>query len=558
MKINIIIDQDNNDSNLDSNILQFLFKKIKDKTDIKVITYNNYKCDNASINIFCGVVNNLLLKHAKTNILIINQQEFYKTWIPFLNNFDHIIAKTRHIEKLLSQMISKKKIHYLSWRSSDLSNNYEKDFDEYLLFCYDTKFIDYKTIVENWKPSYPNLNIVNGPQFKLTKIQDNIIYHNQLNQIQFENLYNRCGIHLCLNSITSFPHNINQCCLSKSVPIICNNGPMTEIFSNDNCFYISSNKKKLNNGIGLQYKYNIDDLENVINKITKLSESTLETMGEKLRNDGLKNHNLNDSLFKDFFANIIKNVRNIKAKNNKSISDDKLPKISLITLTHNRKNFFKLAIYNYNTSTYPKNKLEWIIYDTSNQDNIVLDLLPNEEDRKKMNIKYIHNNKLITIGESRNLACEIATNEIIVFTDDDDYYYPDSIKNRVMELENSDKKIVCCSIIGSFNINKYISFIETLPLYENIGHRIYPGTLCFYKELLNKNKFDDENLYECNNFINKNINSLLEISWENILVSLVHKTNISFRKTPNTKPNGSHFKLSEQIFKFITSLDEHE
>ena len=39
------------------------------------------------------------------------------------------------------------------------NNNYDKDFSEYLLFCHDTKFTDYKTIVENWKTTYPNLNV---------------------------------------------------------------------------------------------------------------------------------------------------------------------------------------------------------------------------------------------------------------------------------------------------------------------------------------------------------------------------------------------------------------
>ena len=558
MKINIIIDKNNNDSQLDSNILHFLFKKIKDTTNIKIIEYTNYKCEYGSINIFCNVVNNLLLKYGKTNILIINQHEYSKSWIYSLNNFDYIITKSKYTEELLQQFIPKNKIKFISWRSSDLNNNYDKDFSEYLLFCHDTKFTDYKTIVENWKTTYPNLNVVNGPQFNINKVQDNIKYHNNLTQIQFENLFNYCGIHFCLNNITSFSHNINQCCLSKSIPILCNNGPMKELFSSEYCFYISSTKRKLNSGLGSQYKYNIDNLDEILNNISKLSESTLEKMGENLRKEAIKNHSINDSLFKDFFTIVIKTSRSLKPYNNNIIKDEDLPEISVITLTHNRKHFFKLAVYNYNTINYPKNKIQWVIYDTSNDSEKVLDLLPNETQRDKMNIKYIYNNNLESIGESRNKACENADNSIILFNDDDDYYYPNSVKNRVTHLINSKKKIVFCSIIGSFNINKYISFIETLPLNENIGKRIYPGTLCFYKEILETNKFDDENLYECNSLVNKNINNVHEISWEDIIVSLVHNNNISFRNTPNTKPNGSHYNLSEKIFKFITSLDENE
>ena len=45
--------------------------------------------------------------------------------------------------------------------------------------------------------------------------------------------------------------------------------------------------------------------------------------------------------------------------------DENLPKISVVTLTHNRKHMFKLAVYNYNTSDYPSDKIEWIIVDDS-------------------------------------------------------------------------------------------------------------------------------------------------------------------------------------------------
>ena len=42
MKINFIINESDNDSRTDANILSFMFKKIKDKVDIKLI-YNPYK-----------------------------------------------------------------------------------------------------------------------------------------------------------------------------------------------------------------------------------------------------------------------------------------------------------------------------------------------------------------------------------------------------------------------------------------------------------------------------------------------------------------------------------
>ena len=247
MKLNFIVDESNQTSVADANILSFLFKKIKDKTDIKMIDIKNFKCDNASINIFFGVINNLFLDNAKCNILIPNQHEFYKEWVPYLNNFDLVIAKTLYIEELLKQYISPDKIKYLCWRSTDINNNYEKDFNEFFMFCYDSKYTNYKKIIQNWDEDFPNLNLVYGFNDTITKIQKNIIYHKNLDQQKYENLFNKCGVHICLNEIDSFNHNINQCCLSKSIPIIANGIPMKENKTTDIYFHVNSKKKNYRN-----------------------------------------------------------------------------------------------------------------------------------------------------------------------------------------------------------------------------------------------------------------------------------------------------------------------
>ena len=101
MKINFIINKEDYNSTLDYSILTFLFKKIKDNTDIKIVDVNNFKCENVSINFFLGTINNLLLKHAKCNILIPNNHVFKRNDIPFLNNFDYIFCKSQTLTTLL-------------------------------------------------------------------------------------------------------------------------------------------------------------------------------------------------------------------------------------------------------------------------------------------------------------------------------------------------------------------------------------------------------------------------------------------------------------------------
>ena len=60
----------------------------------------------------------------------------------------------------------------------------------------------------------------------------------------------------------------------------------------------------------------------------------------------------------------------------------------------------------------------------------------------------------MVIGRKRNYGVELASNDIIAFMDDDDYYYPEHLKIRVNYLEKSNKKhnksCVVCSTIGCF------------------------------------------------------------------------------------------------------------
>lgn len=556
MKINLICEEKEYNSQMDCNILSFLSKKIKDNVELKLMPINNYKCDNASINIFLGVINNCFLPYAKYNILIPSQHTFRKHWLYSLQYFDKILCKTEYIKSIFEAHVTdKSKLEYIGWRSSDPNTNRDKSYQDFLLYCYDTNYTNYQKIIESWKPEYPTLNVINGHYFGLTKTQDNILYHNNLKQEEYDSMLNKCGFHLCLNGIDSFSHNINQCCLVKSIPILINGGPMKENMNDDFCFFVDAKKKKQAHMLGSFYDFNQDSFDAIINSISKLSDETFDSIGQQARINSLKYHSQNSELFKRVMTNIIKTVRNTPKKDTK-IKNSELPNVSLITLIHNRKKYFKLGIYNYQTIDYPKDKLEWVIYDTSCEEEIVEKLLPNKETREKMNIKYIHDTDVMTIGATRNKAISLASHDIIVNMDDDDYYYPSQVKKRVTNLIHSGKECVGCSILASFHINKFISFIEASEIYTPLHHKIYPATLCFKKSFWEEIQCDNESINEFKSIFEKNSEQFYEVNWEDILISLVHTTNISNRKTPKSEPNGMKFSIGEKVFKFISTLDD--
>ena len=556
MKINFIINEENLDSSTDANIMSFLFKKIKDKIDIKLVNVKNYKCEKASINIFFGCINTILNKYAKSNILVPNQHTFLKEWTYALNNFDLILVKTHYMEEIFNTYVPQDKIIYIGWRSTDLYSSVDKDYNEYLLYCYDNNYSNYQKIIDAWDSQYPTLNIINGNLFNFKKKQENIKYLDKLTQNEFEIIFNKCGFHICLNSIDSYSHNINQSCLSKSIPILINGGPMKEIVNIEDSYVLKGKRKKIPNVLGSKYDYNSLDFKTLILKLMKTSENTLEIMSENARKNAIKNHQLNDILFKEVFSKHLKHVRSLPNNIPKELED--YPKVSCVTLTHNRKHLFKLAIYNFNTTNYPKDKLEWIIYDTGLEEEKVEDLLPPIKQRIDLNIKYIYDNSKMTIGEKREKACSLASNPIIVFMDDDDYYFPSSITNRVTTLIQNNKKIVGVRYLASLSINKVISYMNAPSIYSKLNTSVSPASLCFYKDILNDQcKFDHENINECESiFNNVDLTLFEELSWEDIIVSLSHKNNITNRNVPNTKPNGCSYGWSDKLLKFILELED--
>ena len=560
MKINLIYHDFSSNVVLDAEVFNFIFKKFREKPKVVSVNVNNYKCDEADINIFLEKINYSYFSKAKYNIFVPNQQYFDKTMEPFLESFDLVLAKTSYTYELFSKYVNKDKLKNIGFRSPDISLSTHKDYNEYLAFYQDSKFYDVQKVIDAWDNSMPNLNVVIQSQRSDVNLkqQNNIKYikDTELDNTKFQQLFNNCGVHLCLTEAESFSHLINQCKLCKSIPVSFNGGSMKELLNRDYSFYVDGKKKKLKQGYGSKYIFNKDSLIEVVKTIQGMSENTLAIMGNNARTDSLKTHGIFDIKFKEVMNDIFKIVKPLRF-DRKDIEEDKLPYVSIITLTHNRKNMFPLSIYNYQTIDYPKNKLEWIIIDDSNSEHNVSKLLPNVEDRNKMNIKYFSFNEKKNIGFKRNFAVENSIYDVIIVMDDDDYYPPESIKKRVTHLIKTKKQCVFSTVIGCFEINKLISIISSPPMHIFYEEKLSEATLCFYKKFWEDGKFSETDSNEGAGLIKDRISDVAEMSFQDVIVSLIHKNNSSTRTIPHKQaPNGCHFGWNDKLFKFITSLDK--
>lgn len=562
MKINIISFNNHHSLSNDCELISHSLKKFYPKKKI-YYEFHNFQevtANVADINIFIGLVSHVFFKYAPQNILIMDPHKFDPTWIPYLSKLDHIICKSKFgFDLLPSEFQNKKKL--LGWKTADCYENQEKDYSSVLCVLGYSIYRQIGTILELWKDSYPKLVILCGKNYfsnhKLVKKeQDNIEYREEyLPSQEYHKLLNHHGIHLCLSSASSYSNTLQQGISTKSIVIGMENVLNKEfIIPEVSGFLVKcKKKKKLKHGFGSEYLIDRSSFTQQIEKIIKLDSIQLEEMAEKAKSDYRLRHKHFDIQFKEFFDQLWKNYQqHPPLQSNYQKFDEDFPPVTLITPTYNRRKFFPLAIRNYQKTDYPKDKLEWIIIDDSDQDNIE-DLIPQES-----NIKYHKLESKHTVGYKRNLAVQQAQHDIIVCFDDDDYYQPGHIKYRVACLEHLQKEVVGCTSLGMLDINKIISNLSVssflLPYYE----RVFESTLAFTKKHAMENPFEDTNCLESKPLIQNHLGHFEEINYQPIIVSLNHYGNTNRRIPIRGETNGSHFNFSDELFNFITNLEVSE
>jgi glycosyltransferase involved in cell wall biosynthesis len=578
MRINLITYNNEYGLTQDVNILIYQLKRhFRDRVEIFAVNFFDYKCNYVDLNIFLETVSFTLLKYAPINVLIPNQEWYYKSWIPYIKYFNKILVKSNYGETIFKQLLSSQnenqdKVINIGWQSKDkLSNKFKKNFDKFLHVCGKSKHKQTQAMIDNWLLEFPHLDLIYSPRDVALKEkeQTNITYHRErLSDEDLTRLLNECGVHLCCSDTEGFGHYIQEAKSVKSIIVTVNAPPMNNFVDESFGFLVKyKSKKPLKNTLGSKFIVDGNSFQKTIKNIMKLCKENpdkLNEMGELARKSYSKTcQNFKDTIknvFTDIFQEAVKigkEYKAIKEEEDKNmpemIKDENLPCISVITPTYNRPHMFRIALYNYINFNYPRDKIQWVIVDDSDEDKRVSHMIPDEEG---VNIKYIALDKRVTIGMKRNICIENSDNDIIVCMDDDDYYPPNSFKIRVLELLKSKKKCVTCTTIACFHINKLISMINVPPHKMSFSERISEATLCFYKNFWEEQKFKEScHIGEAKDFLEGRVDDCHEISWEGVIVSLLHNRNISGKITMGDTPNGCHYGWNDKLYLFITNLD---
>lgn len=240
------------------------------------------------------------------------------------------------------------------------------------------------------------------------------------------------------------------------------------------------------------------------------------------------------------------------------------PAISIITPTYNREKLIDIAFHNLLATDYPQDKIEWIVV----EDNEKTPHLASEKiisfqiQVPKIKLKYIPIEGRMTIGEKRNVGIENATNDIILFMDDDDHYPTTSFRRRVAWLTKGTKcgqigkaSIACCTTLALYDLKRGVSAVNVPPYDIPFSQRISEATLTFKKSAWLERKFSDKSISEGEDWIKGREDQVIEIPPQQIIVAFTHDNNQSSRRIPPSEtPPACFWGFPKEYLIFIHKL----
>ena len=240
-------------------------------------------------------------------------------------------------------------------------------------------------------------------------------------------------------------------------------------------------------------------------------------------------------------------------------------KVSIITPTYNRQLFLPFCFMNYVRQDYPRDLIEILIGDDSDEScEKLVEELTLKHGLKK-NVKY-HRFPRMTLGKKRNELNNLTTGNIIVAMDDDDFYPYNRVSHVVEEFKkyNFMYHIAGASriyLLNLFNLKIY----ETFPFKDKkIGIKNHGtnGTFAYTKAYIKKHKYNPtKNLGEEASFTNNFTEPMIQLESEKSILCIIHNWNTFEKPVHMLKTNTTHrmmdfIKKDRECLEFILNLSK--
>jgi hypothetical protein len=529
-------------------------------TQIRHVPHYYPQCAEAEVNFFIEVINPALLPYASKNIWIPNMEWTYKTWEPYAKMVDEVWVKTREAQKILEEWgVSAK---YIGWTSIDKIFPEKKNYHKAIVPVGKNIWRNPRPILQAYMriakmdkylyKSLPELHVVYRQDFVQlgqSPDEDKIIFHSEpLPEKEYDELLQECGLCICTSAAEGFGHAVNEA-MSVGCNLILS--PIDAFRELAEEVLWTSNSKVTPHP---QCMGNLEDVDvdSIVDALTVYSTAGFQwkkTRTNVVRAEYEARHKAFIERMSDTLKTLFQDMPEFSLEARLPKEDD-LPKVSVITITRDRRAFLPLAKYCMIAQSYPEDKIEWVIVDDGiDQIKDLVSDLPN--------VKYILCDEPMTIGAKRNLAVEKASHDVLVMLDDDDIYPNNSVLSRVAHmLAAPSKDCLFSTTIPCYEIHDKKSFMNVPPPYLPMSQRVSEATLCFTRAFWEARKFSDIQIAEGDAFVHGREHMCREISPQDVIVSLIHKKNTSTRKPPQMESNGCHYGLAEELFTLVTEIGE--
>ena len=529
LNVNIIFNKSNTFGLLnDAEVIKYA---LLGKANVKFIDPLEHPaiCD---VNIHLEVPINSFIPWASYNIFVMNPEWYInEAYDPYMINFDKIITK----EELQVGSV-------LPWALLPFQKNKNASVKEFLYLLGGSKHKrDFaKKLLPKWKDSYPVIHVYSIEPLEYdegVELSKKIVFHiedlTKEKRQAFLQLYQG---HICCSYAEGFGYTAAEAEYVGAFTILNTLPVYLQDYNNENIAFINTEVEK-NNEV---CKY-----ASFVTKITNLQED-LDSAIAKFSCFVYKQTNTTHLKLSTFKMNLLTILNDLPIKNPiknlAPILDRKdCPLISIITLMYNRRKFFELARHNMILTDYPKNKIQWIIVEDSDDVNEQASdkIIQAQNQFTDMDIKYIPLLKKTPISQKRNIGVEHASHDIILFMDDDDHYPETSFRRRVAWLTKHPlikPNAVVCTTIACYDLNTGVSAVNCPPFNIPLGQRISEATLTFYKSWFLARKFESNiQVGEGESFLRSRESEVLEIPPQQIIVAFSHGKNTSSRRIPSSE-----------------------
>ena len=502
---------------------------------------------------------------ASTNYLLLNP-EWYETeaWESYLAQFDGVLFRDMESKQRFQIKYPDVKTFFVNWcvapdavdtkspQSMDL-----KDGFVWFLGGSKNKREAAQTMLQTWKSEWPKLFVYTTKELDVSgTLQSNVeIRVEDLDKDQRKKLQAWYPGHVCVSQAEAFGYTAAEAEANGALVLLND----LEVYKQDyvgNAYMKQFRTTKELKGLAsfailkeFEWDGVLPDMKAVRESQKKMSKARKEVCLERVHG---------------FWTAVKARVEEKKSTKPKHLPPvlqaEDCPPISIVTLLYNRRKFFDLACHNIMLSDYPKDKIEWVIVDDSDDPNEAVSDRVIQVGLKAapLTVVYVPFERKLPISEKRNVGVNRSKNEIVLFMDDDDHYPETSFRRRVAWLTKHPWKPKCsvCTTIACYDLLRGVSAVNTPPWNLPLRQRISEATLTFYKSWWEQQKFPlKTDIAEGEGFLLGRESEVLEMPPQQIIVAFSHKKNSSGRRIPadDAKP-GCFWGFPKEYLLYIHKL----